>query len=459
MTIDFNKPTHIYFIGIGGANMSSLASILMDKGFKVSGSDAVKSGNTERLEREGASIWYGQTEPHITGTEDAVVFNAAIKEDNPDMVAAKEKNIQRVNRAEFLGELMKNYGTAIGISGTHGKTSTTNMISEILMAADLDPTLSLGGILPSINSTARDGGRDYFVFEACEYTNSFLHFFPTIEVILNIEEDHLDFFKDLADIRHSFNKFANRLPEDGTLVINGEIDNIKEIVGDFRGHVITYGFDPSCDYYATDLTLSPEAHPSFICHEKETGLEFPVKLSLTGKHNASNSLSAIAVARTLKIPAETIAKALGGATGAKRRFEFKGEVNGVKVIDDFAHHPTEIKATLTAAKACPHKDLWVAFQPHTYTRTKAFLNEFAEVLSLADHVVLADVYAAREKDEYGCNTSNLFELMKKNGSDVHYFSDFKDIEKFLLANCTKGDLLITMGAGNIVNIADSLTSK
>ncbi len=439
--------------------MSSLASILMDKGFKVSGSDAVRSVNTDRLEKEGAVIFYGQKEPHITGDEDAVVYNAAIREDNPDRADAAGKGLNLMTRAEFLGELMRNYKIPVGISGTHGKTSTTNMISEILMAAGFDPTLSLGGVLPSINSTARDGGREYFVFEACEYTNSFLSFFPKIEVILNIEEDHLDFFKDLADIRNSFRSFANRLPEDGTLVINGEIKDIPEIVGDYGGRVLTYGFDPSFDYYATDLSLDGEAHPSFTCHEKSTGLEFPVKLSLIGRHNASNSLSAIAVARILGVPAETIVSALRGASGAKRRFEYRGEVNGIRIIDDFAHHPTEIKATLTAAKACPHREIWVAFQPHTYSRTKAFLGEFAEALSMADHVVLTDVYAAREKDEFGCNSANLYELMKKNGTDIHYIKDFKDMENFLLANCTKGDLLITMGAGSIVNLADSLTSR
>ncbi|MCR5278630.1 MAG: UDP-N-acetylmuramate--L-alanine ligase [Lachnospiraceae bacterium] len=459
MKINFDNPLHVYFIGIGGANMSSLASIIMDKGFKVSGSDAVKSANTERIVKEGASVYYGQTEPHVTDDVDLVVYNAAIKEDNPDRVAAVSKNILCVTRAVFLGELMRNYGTPVGISGTHGKTSTTNMISEILLAADLDPTLSLGGVLPSINSTARDGGRDYFVFEACEYTNSFLSFYPRIEVILNIEEDHLDFFKDLADIRNSFRLFVERMPDDGTLVINNEIDNISEIVGSFKGRVITYGLDSSADYYATDITFSETGHPSFTCHEKETGKEFPVSLALTGIHNVANSLAAIAVARHVGLETDNISSALSRASGAKRRFEYRGEVNGVRVIDDFAHHPTEIQATIKAARNLSHRELWVAFQPHTYTRTKAFLNEFAKALSMADHVVLADVYEAREKDEYGCNTSNLYELMKKNGTDVNYFHDFKEIEKFLLANCTKGDLLITMGAGNIVNIADSITAE
>ncbi|MBP5152840.1 MAG: UDP-N-acetylmuramate--L-alanine ligase, partial [Lachnospiraceae bacterium] len=306
---------------------------------------------------------------------------------------------------------------------------------------------------------ALDGGRDYFVFEACEYTNSFLSFYPKIEVILNIEEDHLDFFKDLKDIRNSFRLFANRLPEDGVLVINGGIANINEIVGDFKGKVLTFGFDESFDYYADGISFDENGHPSFTCHEKLTGLSYPVKLSLSGKHNVGNSLSAIAVARELGLAPETVTAALSKASGAKRRFEYRGEYKGVKILDDFAHHPTEIEATLKAAVNLPHKDLWVAFQPHTYTRTKAFLKDFARVLSEADQVVLADVYPDREKDIYGCNSQNLYEEIKKLGTDIRYFKNFDEIENFLKQNCTTGDLLITMGAGNIVNIADRLTAK
>jgi len=459
MKIDFSKPVHVYFIGIGGANMSSLASIILDKGFTVSGSDERQSANTERLVAEGARVHIGQKVSHLDGTEDLVVYNAAIKEDNPDRVDAAKRGIPAVTRAEFLGKLMQNYGTPIGISGTHGKTSTTGMISEIIMAAGLDPTLSLGGVLPSIGSTARDGGREYFVFEACEYTNSFLSFFPKIAVILNIEEDHLDFFKDINDIRNSFRRFAELLPSDGTLVMNGEISNPGEITGNLKGSLLTYGFDPAFDYYADSVTYDNEGHPSFICHEKATGLAFPVTLSLTGRHNVSNSLAAIAAARKLGISHEVIADALKNCSGSKRRFEKRGELNGALIIDDFAHHPSEIKATLTAARNLPHHDLWVVFQPHTYTRTKAFLHEFAEALSMADHIILTDVYPAREEDIYGCNSVNLYEEIKKLGADIRYIKDFKEIENCLKTNCTKNDLLITMGAGNVVNIADSLTAK
>ncbi len=454
MKIDFNRPMHIYFIGIGGANMSSLASILLDKGFTVSGSDAVKSDNTLRLEGEGASVFYGQTEPHVTGSEDIVVYNAAIKADNPDMVAANNTGITLMTRAEFLGELMRNYGTPIGVSGTHGKTSTTNMISEILMAAGLDPTLSLGGVLPSINSTARDGGRDYFVFEACEYTNSFLSFFPRIALILNIEEDHMDFFKDINDIRNSFTKFAELLPMDGTLIINGEIDNLDQIIGDLPCNVKTFGFDDRFDYYATDIKFDEKSNATYTLHCPE-GIK-TVSLLVPGKHNVANSLAALCCCSACDVPLDKAISLIGKFTGTDRRFEYKGTVGEVTIIDDYAHHPTEIASTLNSAKGYKHNRLWVIFQPHTYTRTKAFLTDFAESLSIADVIVLADIYAAREKNTIGISSKDLQAELLKRGSECYYFPSFDEIENFCLEKCSPGDLLITMGAGDIVKVGESL---
>lgn len=458
MNIDFTKPMHVYFIGIGGISMSGLASILLAEGFKVSGSDAHESELTEKLINEGATVYYGQETSHITGNEDLIVYTAAIRPDNPEYIKMVASHVPYMTRAEFLGELMKNYNNPVAISGTHGKTTTTTMISEILLEAECDPTLSVGGVLKSIGQSMRVGGPEYFVFEACEYTNSFLSFFPKISVILNIEEDHLDFFKDINDIRSSFKKFAEILPEDGLLVINGEIDNYKEIVKDIKCPYVTYGFSPAFDYYATDVTFNSLGCPTFACHTKKGG-EFDVELSVTGIHNVSNALAAIAVSRHLKISKSNIISALSKCSGSKRRFEKKGVFNGVTVIDDYAHHPTEIAATLKAAKNYPHNKLWVIFQPHTYTRTKAFLNDFAEVLTLADEVVLTDVYEAREKDVFGCNSKNLFEELKKKNVSVNYISDFSEIENYVKKNCTKDDLLITMGAGDVVNIANSLVSK
>lgn len=459
MDISFEKPMHVYFIGIGGVSMSGLASILLDAGFKVSGSDAKESNLTQNLIKEGATVYYGQETSHITSDVDLCVFTAAIKPDNPEYVAMVEMGIPYMTRADFLGALMKNYNTPIAISGTHGKTSTTTMISEIFLKAETDPTLSVGGEIKSINSNFRVGAFDYFIFEACEYTNSFLSFFPKVSVILNIEEDHMDFFKDLSDIRNSFHRFAKLLPPDGLLVINGEIDNYKEIVKDIKCPYVTYGFSPAFDFYATDITFDNEGHPSFVCHVKRTAGEFNVSLGLTGVHNVSNALAAIAVARSLKISAGNIKAALSECSGSKRRFEYKGQFNGVTVVDDYAHHPSEIAATLKAAKNRPHNTLWVVFQPHTYTRLKAFLPDFVKALSMADEVIITDVYAAREKDEYGVNSQNLYDEMKASGTKVQYIKSFGEIEKFVQDNCTKNDLLITMGAGDIVKVAENLVSK
>ncbi len=456
MNITFDKPMHVYFIGIGGISMSGLASIILKEGFKVSGSDAKESELTKKLVSEGATVYIGQSVSHITEDVDLIVYTAAIHKDNAEYIKMIESGIPYMTRAEFLGRLMKNYATPIAISGTHGKTTTTTMISEILLTSGKDPTLSVGGVLKSINSSMRVGGSDYFIFEACEYTNSFLSFFPKISVILNIEEDHLDFFKDLQDIRNSFKKFADLLPSDGCLVINGEIDNYKEITRDLKCPVVSYGFSPVFDFYATDISFDSEGHPKFTCHVKKTGGEFEVSLNTTGVHNVSNALAAIAVARSLKISTADIKTSLSECSGSKRRFEYKGNVNGVSIFDDYAHHPSEISATLKAAKNRPHNTLWCVFQPHTYTRTKAFLEDFATSLSLADKVILTDVYAAREKDEYGCNSLTLFNKMKEAGVDVTYIKEFSEIEKFIKENCTKGDMLITMGAGDVVNIAENL---
>ena len=453
--IDFHKPIHIHFIGIGGISMSGLAEILLEEGFTVSGSDSKESALTKKLESEGARIAYGQKAENITPDIDCVVYTAAINRANPELIEAVAKKIPMPTRAELLGQLMKNYKTPIAVSGTHGKTTTTSMISHILLAGDMDPTISVGGILKAIGGNIRVGSSETFVTEACEYTNSFLHFFPKISVILNIEEDHLDFFKDLEDIRHSFRQFAELLPEDGTLVINSDIDGFREIYEGLRCRVVTYGSSPDSDYSACGIAYDGNGHVSFdlLKHGKKTDR---ISLSVTGDHNVSNALSAIAVADLLDIPMDTTKKGLLSFTGTDRRFEYKGEFNGVTVVDDYAHHPTEIEATLKAAKHYPHEKVWCVFQPHTYTRTKAFFHEFAAALSHADHLVLADIYAARETDTLGISSADLAEEVKKLGTDAHYFPSFAEIEAFLKENCRPGDLLITMGAGDIVNVGEDI---
>ena len=456
--IDFKKPMHIHFIGIGGISMSGLASILLNQHFKVSGSDAHESELTKQLEAEGAILYYGQRASNLDDTPDLVVYTAAIHPDNPEYAAAVAKQIPMLSRAELLGQMMHNFKTPVAISGTHGKTTTTSMASYIVLEADMDPTISVGGILDAIGGNFRVGGHDTFLTEACEYTNSFLHFFPKISVILNIDADHLDFFKDLDDIRHSFRKFAQLLPDDGTLIVNSEIEHLDQLTKGLTCKIVTYGMDASSDYYASNITFDEFAHPSFDCYKGDTLLGHFV-LHVPGIHNVSNALASIALADQMGVSMEHTRIGLEKFGGTKRRFEKKGEIGGVTIIDDYAHHPTEIEATLHAAHNYPHKKLWCVFQPHTYTRTKALMDDFAKALTLADHVVLADIYAARETDTLGISSSMLAEKVNALGGCADYFDSFDKIETCLLENCKPGDVLITMGAGDVVKIGEKLLGE
>ncbi len=456
--INFKNPIHIYFIGIGGISMSGLAEILLTENFRISGSDRAPSDLTRALEKSGAAVYYGQHEENLTSDIDLVVYTSAIKPDNPEMIAAGRLNIPTLTRAQLLGQMMRNYKIPIAISGTHGKTTTTSMAARILLENGDDPTLSIGGIYKPIGGNIRVGSSEHFVTEACEYTNSFLSLFPKIGVILNIEEDHLDFFKDIHDIRASFRKFALLLPADGTLIINGDIDRCEEITAGLACRVITYGSSSVFDYSPSRITYDASGYPSFYLMRKG-GKKESYTLRVPGEHNVYNAIAAVALADTLGIAPAVSAKALLAFGGTDRRFEYKGKVNGFTIIDDYAHHPTEISATLTAARNYPHKTTWCVFQPHTYTRTKAFLSDFARSLSLADEVILADIYAAREKDTLGISSQTLQAEIEKLGHRCYYFPSFEEIQDFILKNCTKDDLLITMGAGDVVKIGENLLQK
>ena len=457
--IDFNSPCHIYFVGIGGISMSGLAELLFREGFNVSGSDRNSSDLTRALEAKGITVYYGENSSHITADIDCAVLTSAVKDTNLEFQAIREKGIPWLSRAELLGQLMKNYEVSIAVSGTHGKTTTTSMISEILLHAGTDPTLSIGGILKTIGGNIRIGGSRYFVAEACEYTNSFLSLSPTIGMILNIEEDHLDFFKDLAHIRRSFRQFAELIPPEGCLIINADIPDYEEISKGLPCRVITYSAgDVPADYCPEQISYDELGMPSFVLRGPDGGTQ-SFRLQVPGLHNVSNAAASIALADCLSVEREVTAEALAAFSGTARRFEHKGSVGGVTIIDDYAHHPTEITATLKAAANYPHKSLWCVFQPHTYTRTKAFLPEFAKALSLADHVVLADIYPARETDTLGISSKDLQEEILRLGGKSTYLPSFEEIEKFLLKNCINGDLLITMGAGDVVKIGESLLEK
>ena len=462
--IDFDKPCRIHFIGIGGISMSGFAEYLHTIGFKVSGSDAHESSITDHLSDLGITFYMGQRASNITSDIDVVVYTAAILADNEEFTEVQNRNIPMLSRAEMIGQLMLNFDNAVAVSGTHGKTTTTSMLSLIFMEGQLDPTISVGGILDAIGGNIRMGKSEHFIMEACEYTNTFLEFNPKRSIILNIDEDHLDFFKDLDDIRNSFHLFAKRLPKDGQLFINGEIDHYEAITSDLDCEVFTYGIiDPnyrrnvnvSYDYAADNLKFDNQSIGSFDLYYRGQYID-RIQLNVLGAHNISNSLPAIGVALQLGIAIETIKKALLSFTNSKRRFEYKGEIGGVTVIDDYAHHPTEVTATLMAARNSAHKSLWCVFQPHTYSRTKQHLTEFAKALSLADKVVLADIYAAREKNPGDISSKDLANELTKLGTEVHYYQSFDEIENYLLQNCMNGDLLITMGAGDIVSVGENL---
>ena len=453
--VSFDNPIHVHFMGIGGISMSGLAMILMDRGFTVTGSDSNKSSLTEELEAKGAKIFYSQVAGNITKDIDLLVYTAAISPDNEELLAAKSMGIECMTRANLLGEIMDNYASSITICGTHGKTTTTSMISHILLAAAKDPTITVGGILKAIGGNFRLGTSDYFVAEACEYTNSFHSFFPRYNIILNIEEDHLDFFKDINDIRASFRRFASNTKEDGIIFVNESIENHEEITDGLGRRVVTFGFSKNADCHPVNLTYDASGcgHFTAVYKDKELG---KIDLSIPGEHNVSNSLSAIALTAELGIGFDDIAGGLSAFGGADRRFQKKGMLGGITIMDDYAHHPTEISATLSAAKKVDADRVIVVFQPHTYTRTKAFLDEFAKALSVADLVVLADIYAAREKNTIGISSLDLKKKIDELGTECVYLPTFDEIEKFLLKNCMNRDLLITMGAGNIVEVGEHL---
>lgn len=454
-----NNSQHIHFVGIGGISMSGLAEILNFEGFRISGSDIKDSGITDSLKKQGIKVTIGQKAENITDDTNIVVYTAAVKSDNPEILAAREKNIPVIERATLLGAIMDRYKKSIAVSGTHGKTTTTSMISEIVMAARLDPTITVGGILKSIGGNIRVGSSDYFVAEACEYFDSFLHFRPYVGVVLTIDADHLDYFKNLENIRKSFHKFAENIADGGALVINTAIPNYEEITAGLKPNVISYGSaDKAADVHAESISISNTGSYSFDIYYKGS-FECRINLKVPGRHNVDNALAAFAAAKVFSIDNKYIAEGLENYRGTDRRFQYKGKFNGVTVIDDYAHHPTEVKATLSAAKNIEKNRLWCIFQPHTYSRTYNLLQEFAEAFSDADKIIVADIYAAREKDTGIINSSVLAEHIKRHGKDAVYIGGFQAIKEYIRQNCCEGDLLITMGAGDVYLIGEDLVKE
>lgn len=449
----------IHCIGIGGIGLSAIAEILLARGYKVTGSDMRESDITERLTSDGANIFIGHRAENAEGA-DLVVYSAAVGMDNPELARAAELGIPTASRAEILGLLMSEYENSIAVSGTHGKTTTTSMVSLILKNAQKDPTILVGGNLSEIGGNVRIGSSQNFVTEACEYMDSFLSLRPKIEIILNIDSDHLDYFKDIDHIARSFEEFASLVPEDGTIIAYDANPFVKSVVKDMP-NVVTYGFNEGCDYYVSDIHFNADGMPDFQVNHKG-GTLCSVHLAVPGEHNILNSLAAFACCHILGVQAADIADTLGKFTGTQRRFDIMGTTaDGVKIIDDYAHHPTEIKATLSAVKNMRHNDMWCLFQPHTYTRTMALFDDFSDAFGDADKIVLAEIYAAREKNIHKISSRGLMDRIKEKHpeKDIRFFENLEDIADFVYENAQPGDLVITMGAGDIYKAGEQILEK
>lgn len=448
MSFDFlqDKNKKVHFIGIGGISMSGLAEILLKNGYTVSGSDMKNSNMVEKLRNKGANIYIGHSANNIQDS-DLVVYTAAISEDNPEFQKAIELKLPMMDRAEFLGKIMLGHKYNVAVAGTHGKTTTTSMLTHIVIEEQVDPTILVGGELDVIEGNVLAGNSDYFVTEACEYKGSFLKFHPYIGIILNVDADHLDFYKDIDHIKDTFNKFIDIIPEDGFLVCNGDDSNVSDIINNHKCTIMTYGINNG-EYTARNITYNSLGCGSYDLYKNDHAL-FSIVLNVPGEHNILNSLAAICTSLALNISKESIIKGLSNFGGTHRRFEFKGLKNGVTVIDDYAHHPTEIQATLNACKNYPHKDLYIVFQPHTYTRTITLFDDFVKTFNEVNHLLLADIYAAREKDTGIVSSVKLGDAIRLTGVDAINYHSFEEIVNSLKSKAKDGDLIITVGAGDI----------
>ena len=436
--------------------MSGLAMFLLHDGFNVKGSDATKTSITTAMENSGIKINYEQVSENIDNSIDLVVYSAAIHDDNEEMMKAKSLGIKAIKRSELLGAIMSRYKYRINVAGMHGKSTTTSMISKLVDDANLKPTISIGAVSKDLNSHYKIGEKEYFVAEACEYTNSFFDFCPNIEVITNIEEEHLDFFKDINDIRHSFKVFIEKMDENGILVINTNIDNINELTKDYKGKTYTYGFD-NADFHVENLIHEGITY-TYDIYLKDKLLG-NIKLNLIGIHNVENSISAIAVAYLLGIDFDTIKKSICDFKGTERRLENRGIYNGITVIDDYAHHPQEIKASLNALKEITTNRLFLIYQPHTYSRTKKLFDDFVDVFKEQKDLIFIPVYPAREKNIYNIESSDISnDLNNKYNINSIFIDSFEKATKYIIDNAKSGDIVVTMGAGDIYKITDQICS-
>ena len=444
---------HIHFIGIGGISMSGLAQIMFDLNYNVSGSDIKPSYITEKLEKKGIKVYTSHSEDNIKNL-DLVVYTAAVKENNPELLRARQLNIPAIERSVLLGELSKIHDYSIAVSGTHGKTTTTSMIAMILLEASLDPTIHIGGELNVIGGTTKIGSNKYFVTEACEYNEGFVQLDPYIGLILNIEEEHPDFFQSIEEIKNTFIKFASQISKNGCLIACVDDPNTASILDELSCNTITYGMNSKkAEWTASDIKLNDKGCASFNLVKNNTIIT-NISLNVPGIHNVNNSLAAIAAADVLGCDLKHIEQGLFDFSGASRRLELKGVINDIKIIDDYAHHPSEIKVSLSTARNFCDSKIWCVFQPHTYSRTKAFLTNFSESFNDADITIVTDIYAAREQDHGDIHSSTLSKKINLVGNKSLYISDFHSIVRYLQYNVSPGDVIITIGPGDIYKVGE-----
>ena len=448
---------HLHFIGIGGSSISGLARFMLQKGCAVSGSDRDASHKTEALEKLGVKIYIGHSAENVHGA-DLVVYSAAIAESNPERAEAKRLGIPQVERAVLLGRLMSTFDQAICVSGTHGKTTTTSMIAQIFVEAGEDPGVHIGGELDAIGGGTRVGGGNTFIAEACEYSGSFWHFYPTIAVILNIDEDHLDFYKDLDDIEASFRRFAGLVPEDGWVVGWGDDPRVRHVLSSLKCRTRTYGLEPYNELRAEDISYDELGRPRFTVTLYGHPL-CEVELAVSGEKNLLDALAAIAVSDIAELPMSRVSETLSHFTGAHRRFDLTSVTDGVRIYQDYAHNPAEMKTAIHIAAMQPHKTLWAVWQPHTYSRTKALFNGFVETFDEADHVLITDVMGARESDPGDIKSEMFLEPLRARGKKVDVTPTFDDAEAYLRSHWHSGDLVITLGCGNIDLLNEQIAKK
>ncbi len=451
------KYKNIHMIGIGGVSMSGIAAILQNWGFNVTGSDAADSEAVQLLRTKGIKVVIGHSLEDVANS-DVVVYSAAIKSTDPEMLEAKRLNIPTIERADFLGEITRCYKDTICISGTHGKTTTTSMVSLCFMDALTDPSIQVGAMLKQLNGNYRVGNSEHFIIEACEYVESFLKFSPKAEIILDIDNDHLDYFKSFDNIKNAFIKYVKLLPDDGLLILNADDQNCLDLKEHTNTKIVTYGIEnENADFVAKNIVFDNDGFPEFdVFYRGEFFMT--LTLSVPGIHNILNSLSCVAICTEYGIEKKDIQNSLIKFTGAHRRFEFKGKLlnNQVSVYDDYAHHPTEIKATYNSLKNKKYNESWAIFQPHTYSRTKLLLDDFADSLKDFDHVIILDIYAARETNTYNISSKDLADKLSSLAKDVLYIPDFDECVDYIKSHVQKNDIVITVGAGTVTNIGPML---